>query len=146
MSNWWGDSTGPYHPTLNPDGLGDTVSDYVDFNPWLTNPGIAEYTTSTPPMLNLQVTPNPFAQMTHIRYSIPNGVDSRQTIEVSMKIYDTIGRLVKSFLLPSSYLLSSTSVVWDGTDKSDRRLPAGVYFITLQVGEFSGTEKVLLVR
>jgi hypothetical protein len=36
--NWWGDSTGPHHPTLNPLGLGDTVSDYVDFDPWLEDP------------------------------------------------------------------------------------------------------------
>ena len=27
--NWWGHYTGPYHPTLNPDGLGDPVSDDV---------------------------------------------------------------------------------------------------------------------
>ena len=41
--NWWGDSTGPYHPDFNPGGLGDTVSDYVDFDPWLYNPwGIEE--------------------------------------------------------------------------------------------------------
>ncbi len=37
-NNWWGDSTGPYHPTLNPTGQGDTVSDYVDFIPWLGRP------------------------------------------------------------------------------------------------------------
>jgi len=36
--NWWGDATGPYHPTTNPGGLGDTVCDYVDFEPWLTWP------------------------------------------------------------------------------------------------------------
>lgn len=34
--NWWGDPTGPYHASLNPGGLGDNVSDYVDFNPWRT--------------------------------------------------------------------------------------------------------------
>ncbi|RLI58599.1 MAG: hypothetical protein DRO93_09575, partial [Candidatus Thorarchaeota archaeon] len=33
--NYWGDATGPYHPTLNPDGTGDNVSDNVDFTPWL---------------------------------------------------------------------------------------------------------------
>ncbi|MBC8233788.1 right-handed parallel beta-helix repeat-containing protein [bacterium] len=37
-SNWWGDASGPYHPTENPDGLGDAVSDCVDFEPWLTEP------------------------------------------------------------------------------------------------------------
>ena len=36
--NWWGDETGPYHPTLNQDGLGDTVSDNVLFEPWLIEP------------------------------------------------------------------------------------------------------------
>ena len=40
--NWWGDSTGPYHPDSNPGGLGDTVSDYVDFIPWLYWPGVEE--------------------------------------------------------------------------------------------------------
>jgi hypothetical protein len=46
--NWWGDSTGPYHPTLNPGGLGDTVSDYVDFIPWLYWPGVKEQPTIKP--------------------------------------------------------------------------------------------------
>ena len=34
-NNWWGDASGPYHKTLNPDGTGDAVSDNVDFEPWL---------------------------------------------------------------------------------------------------------------
>ena len=41
-NNWWGDATGPYHPTANPGGLGNWVSDYVDFDPWLTSPGAEE--------------------------------------------------------------------------------------------------------
>ncbi len=36
--NWWGDASGPWHPSLNPDGRGDTVSDWVDFDPWLAAP------------------------------------------------------------------------------------------------------------
>jgi hypothetical protein len=36
--NWWGDATGPFHPDSNPGGLGDTVSDHVDFIPWLDHP------------------------------------------------------------------------------------------------------------
>jgi hypothetical protein len=35
--NWWGDDSGPYHPTLNAGGLGDDVSDNVDFAPWIDN-------------------------------------------------------------------------------------------------------------
>ncbi len=33
---WWGDATGPYHATLNPDGLGKAVTDGVTFTPWNT--------------------------------------------------------------------------------------------------------------
>jgi hypothetical protein len=33
---WWNDLSGPYHATLNPDGLGERVSDGVDFTPWIT--------------------------------------------------------------------------------------------------------------
>jgi len=32
--NWWGDASGPHHEE-NPGGLGDEVSDNVDFDPWL---------------------------------------------------------------------------------------------------------------
>ncbi len=35
-NNWWGDPNGPNHPTLNPTGGGNPVSDQVDFDPWLT--------------------------------------------------------------------------------------------------------------
>ena len=38
--NWWGNSTGPFHATFNPTGLGDPVSDNVDFKPWLSVPFI----------------------------------------------------------------------------------------------------------
>ncbi|KPV64380.1 MAG: hypothetical protein AOA66_0191 [Candidatus Bathyarchaeota archaeon BA2] len=36
--NWWGRPSGPYHPTLNPWGKGDPVSDNVKFKPWLPLP------------------------------------------------------------------------------------------------------------
>jgi hypothetical protein len=36
--NWWGSYLGPYHETLNPDGTGDNVTDYVLFEPWLIVP------------------------------------------------------------------------------------------------------------
>lgn len=36
--NWWGDASGPYHPSLNPDGLGNRVGDNVNFEFWLLEP------------------------------------------------------------------------------------------------------------
>jgi len=38
INNWWGDSSGPYHPANNSDGKGDAVTDYVEFSPWLNEP------------------------------------------------------------------------------------------------------------
>ena len=40
--NWWGHDSGPYHPTLNPGGLGDTVGSGVQFTPWNVVTGVAE--------------------------------------------------------------------------------------------------------
>ncbi len=40
-NNWWGDYSGPYHETLNPDGRGDPINaspSSVDFTPWLRSP------------------------------------------------------------------------------------------------------------
>ena len=34
-NNWWGDESGPYHGSGNPEGDGSAVSDYVLFDPWL---------------------------------------------------------------------------------------------------------------
>jgi hypothetical protein len=38
--NWWGHDSGPYHPTSNPLGLGDSVGDGVAFAPWNVVTGI----------------------------------------------------------------------------------------------------------
>jgi len=35
INNWWGDGSGPYHESKNPEGKGNGVSNYVNFDPWL---------------------------------------------------------------------------------------------------------------
>ena len=37
-NNWWGDVSGPLHPTTNPQGLGNQVSDLILFDPCLGAP------------------------------------------------------------------------------------------------------------
>jgi len=48
--NWWGDASGPHHPTANPDGKGDDVSDKVVFTPWVVVP-----TVTTQPATDVRV-------------------------------------------------------------------------------------------
>ncbi|MBN1889244.1 MAG: right-handed parallel beta-helix repeat-containing protein [Thermoflexales bacterium] len=38
LGNWWGAPSGPQHPTLNPGGEGNPVSDNVLFDPWMGQP------------------------------------------------------------------------------------------------------------
>jgi parallel beta-helix repeat protein len=41
--NYWGHDTGPFHPGKNPEGLGDNVTDFVEFSPWLDSNGTLQY-------------------------------------------------------------------------------------------------------
>ncbi len=41
-NNFWGDSSGPNHPSANPDGNGDKASEEVLVDPWLTNDPLTE--------------------------------------------------------------------------------------------------------
>ena len=38
INNWWGHPSGPYHSILNQEGMGNEVTDNVDFSPWLFRP------------------------------------------------------------------------------------------------------------
>jgi hypothetical protein len=44
-NNYWGASSGPYHPSQNPTGIGDSVGIFVNVDPWLTTPN-----TDAPPI------------------------------------------------------------------------------------------------
>ncbi len=40
-NNWWGNSSGPYHPLQNAGGLGNSVNAFVNITPWLAEPNTA---------------------------------------------------------------------------------------------------------
>jgi parallel beta-helix repeat protein len=151
--NWWGDATGPYHAT-NPAGMGDTVSDHVDFDPWLGEPvGIEEYLAGESADALLHIYPNPFRYTTTINIcmkqraegSVLEGRESSSyQRDIELQIYDSAGRLVKSFRLAPDAL--RTTLNWDGRDDAGRRTPAGIYFVKLDTEHTSITQKVLLVR
>ncbi len=104
--------------------------------------GIKEFKNSVAADSWLEVNPNPFRQMTDIRYRITD--DDNMTPE--LKIYDVSGRLVKSFNLESSIQNQESAVRWDGTDNAGKRLPEGVYFVRLQGPYPSLAKKVILVE
>lgn len=50
LGNWWGSPTGPYHPTTNPGGLGNEVSDHILFDPWLGTASVAAVPATSGPL------------------------------------------------------------------------------------------------
>lgn len=81
-NNWWGHSSGPYHPTQNPTGQGDSVNLYVDITPFLTNPNL-----EAPPLPIQNLTANPSSSSSVIL----TWDNSPLTDIISYKIhYDTI--------------------------------------------------------
>jgi parallel beta-helix repeat protein len=93
--------------------------------------------------LLLEVHPNPFCRTTTIRLGYQTIKNSESP---SLNIYDISGRLVKQFSLPGDYCLVPAVIPWDGTDNLRRSVPSGVYFLKLQAGDYSATEKLLLIR
>jgi hypothetical protein len=82
--------------------------------------------------------PNPVASATAISYRVPKS-------KVSMKVYDSSGRMVR-VLVDGEKPAGSYSAVWDGRDALGREMPSGIYFCRLQAGESSDAEKMILVR
>jgi hypothetical protein len=103
--------------------------------------GIASAGQATVEPCCIEVYPNPFSTTAHIRFTIPAGVDSKQYSVISIRLYDSAGRLVKSLDPVSSIQYQASSVKWDGTDDSGRQSPAGVYF--LEVPMVRGTIKLV---
>ncbi len=97
-----------------------------------------------------QIYPNPFRKKVMIKYTIQDVgymiQDTRCTIpDINLKIYDVCGRVVRDFSRLTVNGEQST-ILWDGTDDSGRKLPSSVYFIRLENRDFRKTEKAILLR
>jgi hypothetical protein len=136
LNNWWGDASGPYHPTLNPGGLGDEVGNGVLFDPWLSLPVWAPPALPTYPLsLRLYPSrPNPFNASTAISYEL------RAASYVNLKVYDTAGRLVAT-LVDGWKPAGSHGATFNGED-----FASGIYLARLEAGELSGSGATPTIR
>jgi len=92
----------------------------------------------------LQNVPNPFQPSTSIEFGVPTAG------RVSLRIFDTAGRLVRT-LLDEKREPGRYREAWDGRDASGRAAASGVYFYRLQAttgaGErFAEAKRMVLVR
>ena len=86
-----------------------------------------------------QCAPNPFHRKTDIRYQIP------VKAEVSLKVYDLSGRLVRT-LKDGAQEPGYYTAAWDGRDKNRLKVPSGIYLYRMMAGEFVSTQKLVLLR
>jgi hypothetical protein len=61
-------------------------------------------------------------------------------------IYDATGNRIRTFSTHSTLSPTSYEIVWHGDDNYGRKVPAGVYFVQLEVGDEKRTQKVTIIK
>ena len=84
--------------------------------------------------------PNPFNPETAISFTLP------EKSEVSLDIYNVLGRRVIRLIENPSLPAGTHKIVWDGRDQNGRSLASGVYFYRLSVGNESHSRKMILLK
>lgn len=87
----------------------------------------------------LGAVPNPFNPSTKLSFEMATAGHAR------LKVYDPAGRLVAT-LVDELRDVGKHEVIWSGRDNSDRMSAAGVYLYRLEVGSFSQTKRIVLVK
>lgn len=98
-------------------------------------------TTITPAAYSLlQNYPNPFNPSTTIKFTVPRLAGESSLENVKLSIYDLTGRLVK-VLVNEAFTSGTYSVNYDASTTS-----SGVYFYKAEIGSFTDTKKMILVK
>jgi hypothetical protein len=133
--NWWGDASGPYHPVLNPTGLGDEVGDHVDFVPWNGTSSVPE---ACVPRIRLRA-PSLYSGSLPIVFTLP----ARSRVDLA--VFDAQGRLLAK-LLEGEGGPGITRVCWDGHETRGAWDGTGVCFVRLSANGEALTRRVVCVR
>ncbi len=83
--------------------------------------------------------PNPFFRKTTIKFAVP------RRAQVSLKIYDVQGRLVKT-LIDGMQEPGYHAIDWKGSDQCGRSVASGVYFIQFEAKGYAAIQKAILQR
>lgn len=84
--------------------------------------------------------PNPFTDHTNIICSIK---DIQSTQDISLKIYNSRGQLIKSFNKDNFNISPYTEIYWGGTDEYGNAVVSGTYFYKLVYGKNEVVRKMV---
>lgn len=88
-----------------------------------------------------QNAPNPFNPSTTIQFAVPEG----KAGQVTLKVYDVRGRLIRS-LVDGAKESGTYTVFWDGTNENGQKVSSGVYLYRMVAGDFSQTRKMVMLK
>ncbi len=89
--------------------------------------------------------PNPFNPRTIIRFSLPGSGEEAGLVPLTLRIYDSRGRLVRT-LVDGKRTAGEHAVVWDGRADGGEPVGSGVFFYRLESADHRDTRKMLLTR
>jgi thermitase len=108
------------------------------------------YTKAAPPLNEEYATalgdayPNPCNPDVWIPFTLSKAEN------VVVKIYSADGLLVRTLnlgqKLPGHYLASEKAAYWDGRNEANEQVSSGLYFYTIQAGDFIATKKMIIQR
>lgn len=100
-----------------------------------------ELTIITPNEYKLEQNyPNPFNPTTTIRFSLP------VKNQITLKVYDMLGKEVKTLISNQQFAKGSYEVNWDGTNDLGAKVASGNYIYTLKFGNFQISKKMTLLK
>ena len=80
--------------------------------------------------------PNPFRDATRLAFDLP------ERASVRLVVYDVQGRLVKT-VVNGAREAGSYRETWSGRDEAGVPISPGVYFVRIEAGKFSATERIV---
>jgi len=83
--------------------------------------------------------PNPFNPITTIKYDLPDDA------LVNITIYNILGDVVNN-IVSQKQIYGYKSVQWNATNNIDQPVSAGVYFYSIEAGNFRQTKKMILLK
>lgn len=84
--------------------------------------------------------PNPFNPQTTFNFGL------KEPTPVELVIYDTGGRVVKTYYSGEILKQGIHTLIWDGSNNNGASVASGIYFLRFVAGKYSKTEKLVLLR
>jgi hypothetical protein len=94
---------------------------------------------------SLYISPNPASLPVTITYVLPHLIGLSEPFNATLEVHDLSGRCVR-IVENNGKNSGAYSTTWNGCDDNNQRVAAGVYFVHLKAGDFTATNKLILVR